>query len=138
MREQRIRHHTYTGLLLHDVLTDARPSFDPARRKDRLRFLITVRGADGHHALLSWAEIAPDVGRAPVLLAVTFDGIGLEADGSQLVLPQDRCGARCISAIERRAPPRTGRKPSAAAVPGARNAWPTLSTTGSSTVSGAA
>jgi DMSO/TMAO reductase YedYZ molybdopterin-dependent catalytic subunit len=95
-----VRHHRFTGPLLHDVLTDAAPAFDPVRRKDRLRFLITVRGADGHLALLSWAEIDPDFGRAPVLLAVTLDGTPLDRAGSQLVLPQDRCGARYISGIE--------------------------------------
>ncbi|MEU5591725.1 molybdopterin-dependent oxidoreductase [Streptomyces sp. NPDC020298] len=95
-----VQHHRFTGPLLHDVLMDAGPVFDPARRKDRLRFLIAVRGADGHHALLSWAEIDPDFGRAPVLLAVTLDGTPLDRAGSQLVLPQDRCGARYISGIE--------------------------------------
>lgn len=60
-----IQHHRFTGPLLHDVLTDAGPGVHPARRKDRLRFLIAVRGADDHHALLSWAEIDPDFGRAP-------------------------------------------------------------------------
>ncbi|MFD5656115.1 molybdopterin-dependent oxidoreductase [Streptomyces hirsutus] len=95
-----IRHHHFTGPLLHDVLTDTAPAFDPVRRKDRLRFLIAVRGADGHHALLSWAEIDPDFGRAPVLLAVTLDGTALDRVGPQLVLPQDRCGARHISGIE--------------------------------------
>ncbi|MPY56670.1 molybdopterin-dependent oxidoreductase [Streptomyces spongiae] len=94
-----IQHHRFTGPLLHDVLLDAGPGFDPARRKDRLRFLIAVRGADGHHALLSWAEIDPDFGRAPVLLAVTIDDNPLDRAGPQLVLPQDRCGARHISGI---------------------------------------
>ena len=94
-----IQHHRFTGPLLHDVLVDAGPAFDPARRKDRLRFLITVRGADGHHAVLSWAEIDPDFGRAPVLLAVTIDDTPLDRTGPQLVLPQDRCGARHISGI---------------------------------------
>ncbi|MEU3859719.1 molybdopterin-dependent oxidoreductase [Streptomyces sp. NPDC028722] len=93
------QHHRFTGPLLHDVLTDAGPAFDPVRRKDRLRFLIAVRGADGHHALLTWAEIDPDFGRAPVLLAVTLDGSPLDRAGAQLVLPQDRCGARHISGI---------------------------------------
>ncbi|WP_055529944.1 molybdopterin-dependent oxidoreductase [Streptomyces graminilatus] len=93
------RHHRFTGPLLHDVLADAGPGFDAARRKDRLRFLIAVTGADGHHALLSWAETAPDFGRAPVLLAVTIDDTPLDRAGPQLVLPQDRCGARHISAI---------------------------------------
>lgn len=95
-----VQRHRFTGPLLHDVLVDAGPVFDTARRKDRLRFLIAVRGADGHHVLLSWAEIDPDFGRAPVLLAVTFDGAPLERVGSQLVVPQDRCGARYISGIE--------------------------------------
>lgn len=94
-----IRHHRFTGPLLHDVLADSGPGFDPARRKDRLRFLTAVSGADGHHALLSWAEIDPDFGRAPVLLAVTIDDTPLDRAGPQLVLPQDRCGARHISGI---------------------------------------
>ncbi|MFF8915653.1 molybdopterin-dependent oxidoreductase [Streptomyces sp. NPDC015032] len=94
-----IQHHRFTGPLLHDVLSAAGPAFDPARRKDRLRFLIAVSGADGHHALLSWAEIDPDFGRAPVLLAATVDGTFLDRAGAQLVLPQDRCGARHVSGI---------------------------------------
>ncbi|MFD8687491.1 molybdopterin-dependent oxidoreductase [Streptomyces sp. NPDC059651] len=93
------RRHRFTGPLLHDVLVGAGPGFDPARRKDRLRFLIAVSGADGHRALLSWAEIDPDFGRARVLLAVTIDGTPLDRAGPQLVLPQDRCGARHISGI---------------------------------------
>jgi len=95
-----VQRHTFTGPLLHDVLLDAGPSFDPARRKDRLRFLIAVSGADGHRAVLSWAEIDPDFGRAPVLLAVTLDGTPLDRAGPQLVLPQDRCGARYVSGIQ--------------------------------------
>lgn len=95
-----VRHHRFTGPLLHDVLMAAQPAFDPARRKDRLRFLIAVSGADGHHALLSWAEIDPDFGGAPVLLAATIDGTRLDRAGPQLVLPQDRCGARHISGIQ--------------------------------------
>ncbi|WP_037850885.1 molybdopterin-dependent oxidoreductase [Streptomyces sp. NRRL S-340] len=95
-----VRHHRFTGPLLHDVLTDAGPAFDPARRKDRLRFLIAVRGTDGHHTLLSWAEIDPDFGRAPVLLAVALDGTPLGSTGTQLVLPQDRCGGRYVSGVE--------------------------------------
>ncbi|MFJ4688084.1 molybdopterin-dependent oxidoreductase [Streptomyces sp. NPDC088789] len=94
-----VQRHVFTGPLLHEVLTAARPAFDPVRRKDRLRFLIAVSGADGHHALLTWAEIDPDFGRAPVLLAVTLDGTPLDRVGPQLVLPQDRCGARHISGI---------------------------------------
>jgi len=67
------QHHRFAGPRLHDVLSAAGPGFDPVRRKDRLRFLIAVTGTDGHHALLSWAEIDPDFAHAPVLLAVSID-----------------------------------------------------------------
>jgi hypothetical protein len=36
---------------------------------------------------------------APVLLAAGIDGTPLDRAGPQLVLPQDRCGARHISGI---------------------------------------
>ncbi|MFE4419616.1 molybdopterin-dependent oxidoreductase [Streptomyces sp. NPDC056817] len=94
-----VQHHRFTGPRLYDVLSAAGPGFDPARRKDRLRFLIAVTAADGHHALLSWAEIDPDFADAPVLLAVTIDGSRLDGAGPQLVLPQDRCGARYVSGV---------------------------------------
>ncbi|MFF7899417.1 MULTISPECIES: molybdopterin-dependent oxidoreductase [unclassified Streptomyces] len=94
-----VRHHRFTGPRLYDVLSAAGPGFDPARRKDRLRFLIAVTAADGHHALLSWAEIDPDFADAPVLLAVSIDGAPLDSAGPQLVLPQDRCGARYVSGV---------------------------------------
>lgn len=93
------QHHRFAGPLLYDVLCDAGPGFDPVRRKDRLRFLIAVDGTDGHRALLSWAEIDPDFAHAPVLLAVSIDDAPLDRHGPQLVLPQDRCGARHISGI---------------------------------------
>ncbi|MFJ8825989.1 molybdopterin-dependent oxidoreductase [Streptomyces sp. NPDC102467] len=94
-----IQHHRFSGPRLYDVLSAAGPGFDPVRRKDRLRFLIAVRGADGHHAVLSWAEIDPDFADAPVLLGLTIDDAPLDRAGPQLVLPQDRCGARHISGI---------------------------------------
>lgn len=94
-----IQHHHFRGPLLYDVLRAARPAFDPASRRERLRFLIAVTGLDGHLALLSRAEIDPDFGPAPVLLATRTDTTPLDAYGPQLVLPQGRCGARHISAI---------------------------------------
>ncbi|MGW1890552.1 molybdopterin-dependent oxidoreductase [Streptomyces sp. NPDC002004] len=93
------RHHTFAGPLLRDVVTTAGPAFDPRRRKDRSRFLLEINGEDGHHTVLSWAEIDEDFGDAPILLATELDGEGLDATGSQLVVPSDRCGARYISKI---------------------------------------
>ncbi|MFD4374460.1 molybdopterin-dependent oxidoreductase [Streptomyces sp. NPDC058486] len=93
------QHHTFAGPLLREVIERARPVFDPARRKERSRFLLAVQGGDGHHTVLSWAEIDADFGGAPVLLATRMDGAELDAAGPQLVVPSDRCGARYVSAV---------------------------------------
>ncbi|MFD3998583.1 molybdopterin-dependent oxidoreductase [Streptomyces sp. NPDC058583] len=93
------QHHTFEGPLLREVLRHVRPDFDPARRKERSRFLLTVSGDDGHHTVLSWAEIDADFGNAPVLLATRMDDTDLDAAGTQLVVPSDRCGARYVSAV---------------------------------------
>ncbi|MFC9652791.1 MULTISPECIES: molybdopterin-dependent oxidoreductase [unclassified Streptomyces] len=93
------RHHTFEGPLLREVVDEAKPVFDARRRKDRSRFLLAVTGGDGHHTVLSWAEIDADFGNVPILLATAMDGHSLESAGSQLVVPTDRCGARYISAI---------------------------------------
>ncbi|MCQ4081036.1 molybdopterin-dependent oxidoreductase [Streptomyces sp. RB6PN25] len=93
------QHHAFTGPLLRDVITRAEPAFDVRRRKDRSRFLVAVFGRDGHRAVLSWPEIDAEFGNAPVLLATSLDGNPLDAEGSQLVVPSDACGARYVSAI---------------------------------------
>jgi DMSO/TMAO reductase YedYZ molybdopterin-dependent catalytic subunit len=93
------RPHTFDGPLLRDVVQDAGPAFDARRRKDRSRFLLAVTGGDGHHTVLSWAEIDADFGDIPILLATAMDGRPLDAEGTQLVVPSDRCGARYVSAV---------------------------------------
>jgi hypothetical protein len=91
--------HSFEGPKLWDVLRAAGPRVDLDTRKSRLRYLLTVTGADGHFALLSWAEIDPDFGGQQILLATGIDGIPLDAAGPQLVVPADTCGARYISGI---------------------------------------
>ncbi|MEU8461937.1 molybdopterin-dependent oxidoreductase [Streptomyces sp. NPDC029003] len=93
------QHHVFEGALLRDVIGGAGPVFDARRRKDRSRYLLAVSGGDGHHTVLSWAELDDDFGGSPVLLATRLDGAGLDGAGSQLVVPSDRCGARYVSAV---------------------------------------
>ncbi|MFE9630905.1 molybdopterin-dependent oxidoreductase [Streptomyces sp. NPDC006463] len=93
--------HSFEGPLLREVVSAAEPAFDPCRRKDRSRFLLTAEGGDGHHSVLAWAEVDEDFGDAPILLATRMDGRDLDAEGSQLVVPTDRCGARYVSALTR-------------------------------------
>ncbi|MFD0352623.1 molybdopterin-dependent oxidoreductase [Streptomyces sp. NPDC127110] len=91
--------HSFEGPLLREVVSAAEPAFAPGRRKDRSRFLLTAEGGDGHRSVLAWAEVDEDFGGAPVLLATRMDGRNLDAEGSQLVVPTDRCGARYVSAL---------------------------------------
>lgn len=91
--------HTFDGPLLREVVTAAGPTFDTRRRKDRSRYVLAISGGDGHHTVLSWAEIDADFGDAPVLLATAMDGRALDVHGTQLVVPSDRCGARYVSAV---------------------------------------
>ncbi|MEU3573386.1 hypothetical protein AB0E96_33930 [Kitasatospora sp. NPDC036755] len=93
------RRHGYEGPALLDVLRSARPRIDFSGRKQRLRFLLSVVGADGHRAVVSWAEIDPDFGGQEILLATSVDGAPLDAAGPQLVVPDDHCGARYVSAV---------------------------------------
>ncbi|MGW7311788.1 molybdopterin-dependent oxidoreductase [Streptomyces sp. NPDC054865] len=93
------QHHVFEGVLLRDVVTRACPDLDGRRRKDRSRFLLAVSGEDGHHTVLSWAELDADFCDGPVLLATRLDGEDLDEAGCQLVVPSDRCGARYVSAV---------------------------------------
>ncbi|GAA1940206.1 molybdopterin-dependent oxidoreductase [Kitasatospora viridis] len=91
--------HGFEGPKLWDVLCAARPQVDLTGRKERPGFVLTVKGADGHQAVLSWAEIDPDFGGQQVLLATSMDGTPLDEAGPQLVVPADHCGARYVSGI---------------------------------------
>ncbi|WP_433237198.1 hypothetical protein ACQPYK_28410 [Streptosporangium sp. CA-135522] len=98
-RKSGVRRHHFTGPLLVEVVHAVEPIFDPDERKDRLRFLVSVLGSDGHRAVLSWGEIDPEFGNAPVLPSVRMDGDDLDEQGPHLVVPGDRSGGRHISRI---------------------------------------
>jgi hypothetical protein len=93
------RHHTFAGPLLLDAVIAADPVFLPGDRKERLRYLLALDGADGHGTVLSWGEIDPEFGNAPVMLGLSRDGRDLAGEGPHLVVPGDRCGARNISRL---------------------------------------
>lgn len=84
---------------VHTPAAHIKLAFDARRRKDRSRYLIAVSGGDGHHSVLSWAELDADFGGSPMLLATRLDGEDLDEAGAQLVVPSDRCGARYVSAV---------------------------------------
>ncbi|MFD9125868.1 molybdopterin-dependent oxidoreductase [Kitasatospora sp. NPDC059571] len=91
--------HGFEGPKLWDVVRAARPQVDLRGRRQRLRLLLEVAGADGHRAVLSWAEIDPEFGGQQILLATSIDGAPLDEAGPQPVVPADLCGARYVSGI---------------------------------------
>jgi DMSO/TMAO reductase YedYZ molybdopterin-dependent catalytic subunit len=75
----------------------------PDRKNDVLRKYVVVTGSDGYQAVLALAEILPDFGGQPVLVAYERDGKALGADQgtARLVVPRDKRGGRYVSNIVR-------------------------------------
>ncbi|GAB2830934.1 hypothetical protein GCM10022221_32150 [Actinocorallia aurea] len=94
-----VRRHTCTGPLLRDVVAAADPEPAHGDRMHRLRYRLVLTASDGHRVVLSWGELDPDFGAAPMLLAVTRDGTPLDPEGPQLAVPADRCGARSLTRV---------------------------------------
>ncbi|WP_407571938.1 molybdopterin-dependent oxidoreductase [Deinococcus altitudinis] len=95
--------HTFKGVLLSDLLTAAKPTFDPGIKNASLGWYVLAQGADGYSALFSWGEIDPGFGNRGVLLAYEQDGQPLPAaDGAvRLVVPGDLKGGRYVSNLVR-------------------------------------
>ena len=93
----------FTGVPLWDLLKDARLKIRSERKGDLLRKYLLITGSDGYQAVLSLAEVLPDYGGEPVLVAYQRDGQPLGADRgmAQLVIPRDKRGGRYVDRIVR-------------------------------------
>jgi hypothetical protein len=92
--------HTYTGVLLYDLLnTLAKPKFDPAIKNDNLRHYVAVTGSDGYRVVVAWGEFDPNFEAKNILIAETEDGVSLETTGPRLVVPGDSRGGRYVSNV---------------------------------------
>ncbi|MFJ6608915.1 molybdopterin-dependent oxidoreductase [Streptomyces sp. NPDC091289] len=92
--------HTYRGVLLHDVLKDARPRFDESKKNGQLRGVVAATGGGDYRAVFGWAELDPGFAKSRILLAVSEDGTPFDdAVGPRLVVPQDTRGGRYVSEV---------------------------------------
>ncbi|WP_018157711.1 hypothetical protein [Demetria terragena] len=89
--------HTFSGPLLYDVATAARPRFDATVKNDALAFAVAVTAKDGYRAVVSWGELDPGFGAQKILLATHQDGAPL--DRPRLVVPGDAKGGRYVSDV---------------------------------------
>ncbi|HEV7534994.1 MAG TPA: hypothetical protein VGP90_05120, partial [Acidimicrobiia bacterium] len=46
-----------TGVLLYDLLQRAKPTFDPKKKRDALRYAVLVHATDGYATSIAWGEI---------------------------------------------------------------------------------
>ncbi len=92
---------TYTGVLLWDLLSAAQPNYNANVRNDRLSMLLVVTGSDGYQAVVALAEIDPEFGDKPVLLAYDENGTPISDDlgGLRLVVPGDERGGRYVRGV---------------------------------------
>lgn len=95
------QHHTYTGVLLWDVLQQVGVATDENVKNDDLRFYAVVTANDGYQVVISLGEIDPSFGNNPYLLAWDEDGAPLEGDAGplRLVVPGDVHGGRYVTGV---------------------------------------
>ncbi|MER2535346.1 MAG: molybdopterin-dependent oxidoreductase [Rhizobiaceae bacterium] len=91
----------YRGVLLWAVL-EARFGESMKGHNAALAHTFVVEGSDGYRIAFSFGEIAPDFGKAPILIATEVDGKPLvPGEGFRLVVPGDKRGARYVKDVVR-------------------------------------
>jgi molybdate transport system substrate-binding protein len=90
--------HHFVGTRLAGVISQAGLKLNTSHKNDQLRKYLVFTGNDGYEIIIGWAEIDPNLGNAPILLAWEQDGKQLSDDKSagplRLVVPNDKFGAR--------------------------------------------
>jgi molybdate transport system substrate-binding protein len=93
--------HSFTGVLLSDVVNLAGLTLDPDVKNDALHRYLVVSANDGYEVVISWGEVDPSFGNQPYLLA--WEHYGAELTGTdgpvRLVTPGDVKGGRYVTGI---------------------------------------
>lgn len=99
---QGLEQHTYKGVRLAAMLQQAGLKLEN-RKNDKLRKFVLATAKDGYTVIFSWAELDPEFGAQPVLLAWEEDGKPLQGERGpfRLVVPGDKRGGRYVSGVIR-------------------------------------
>lgn len=90
--------NTYTGVGLWDLVNAAGISTNAAVKNDLLGFYVVATGSDGYRTVISLAEISPDFGNQPDMVAYAMNGAPLTTNGfARLVIPNDGKAGRYVS-----------------------------------------
>ncbi len=88
-------HHSWTGVLLWDLVTKAGLRDEPGRRTT-MRHTITVFGQDGYAVAFAIGEIDPTLEGKQVIVAYREDGQAGDLPTLRLIVPGDKHGARDV------------------------------------------
>src|SRR5260221_7954554 len=84
---------SFTGVYLRDLLDAAQVNYNPDQKNDILSLYIVATGSDGYQAIIAEAEIDPNFGNQPILVAYAQDGKPITDGGPiRLVVPGDSHG----------------------------------------------
>jgi DMSO/TMAO reductase YedYZ molybdopterin-dependent catalytic subunit len=89
---------TYTGVSLWDLINAAGIQTNAGVKNDLLGFYVIATGTDGYRVILSLAELSPDFGNQPDIVAYAQNGASLSGTGfARLVIPNDGKAGRYVS-----------------------------------------
>lgn len=93
--------HSFRGVPLWDLISSAKPQFEPNTKNDSLRWVVQATGSDGYTASFALGELDPNFGNKGVLVAFEQDGQPLPPEDGllRLVVPGDLKGGRFVSAL---------------------------------------
>jgi DMSO/TMAO reductase YedYZ molybdopterin-dependent catalytic subunit len=90
--------NTYTGVSLWDLVNAAAPQTNASVKNDLAGFYVLATGSDGYRVILSLAELSPDFGNQPDIVAYAQNGAPLTTTGfARLVIPNDGKAGRYVS-----------------------------------------
>ncbi len=90
--------NTESGPTLQSVIALAKPKFLACDPTDNLRFYVAVTsGIDGYTALVSWAELDPNINGINQLLSLVENGASQSTIGPRNTVPGDVRGGRYVS-----------------------------------------
>jgi hypothetical protein len=77
------------------------PAKDGKAKHAEMHYAVTVEGSDGYYAVLSLAELMPDLGNRKVWLALDVDGKSWPEKESpmKLIVPEDEKPARWVHSV---------------------------------------
>lgn len=93
----RRRVHTFTGVLLSDVIAQAQPRF-PSDAATLARKYVLVTGVNGASAIVGFPEFSPQFNNKKIILAYLLDLQNLTSPGfAMIAVPEDSTRARFLT-----------------------------------------